>query len=200
MTGNLGHFFDEMYTALGMVNAPLSGIVCALEQVRNDPWFSESFEGAVDLVRAALCDKQTVFFIGNGGSAAIAAHMAADFAKAGKVRTRCFESSSTLTAISNDQSFEEVYSSQILQYGEQGDLLVAISSSGRSKNILLGVGAARSRKMQVITLSGFDEDNPLRQLGNVNFHVPAHHYGLVEVTHHAIIHGILDSLTNVRPI
>lgn len=192
------HFLEEMQEALGIVHAPLTGLVCALEQVRNDPWFFESFEKAVDLFRDALCDKQTVFFIGNGGSAAIAAHMAADFAKAGKVRTRSFENSSTLTAISNDQSFEEVFSSQILQYGEPGDLLVAISSSGKSKNILLGVGAARRRGMQVITLSGFDEDNPLRALGNINFHVPAHHYGLVEVTHHAIIHSILDSLIDAR--
>lgn len=192
------HFLEEISRVAGLLHAPMSGIVCVLDQVRQDPWFSQLHDEAVDLFRDALCDKQTVYFIGNGGSAAIASHMAADFAKAGRVRTRCFNESPTLTAISNDQSFEEVYSSQILQYGESGDLLVAISSSGRSKNILLGVGAARSKKMQVITLSGFDEENPLRQLGNVNFHVPAHHYGLVEVTHHAIIHSILDTLIDAK--
>src|ERR1043166_4182610 len=118
---SLEHFLDEISRQVDMLHAPLSGIVCTLDQIRRDPWFAEQFDNAVDLIRDALCDKQTVYFIGNGGSAAIASHMAADFAKAGKVKTRCFNEAASITAISNDRSFQEVFSSQILQYGEPGD-------------------------------------------------------------------------------
>ncbi len=79
-------------------------------------------------------------------------------------------------------------------FADKGDILLAISSSGKSKNILLGVQAAESKECSIISLSGFESNNPLRFLGNINFYVPSLEYGPVEVAHTAICHGILDAV------
>lgn len=79
---------------------------------------------------------------------------------------------------------------------DAGDLFIAISSSGQSKNILIAAKAAKDKGLNVITLSGFKSDNPLRKIGDINFHVPSDRYGIVEVAHHAILHAILDRITD----
>ena len=131
-------------------------------------------------------------FIGNGASQSIASHMAADFLKNARVRSMAFTDSSLLTCVGNDLGFEELFAEPIRRFGALGDVLVAISSSGCSANILAGVAAARECGMTVITLSGFDADNPLRRSGDFNFWVPSHHYGDVEVVHSAVCHRMLD--------
>ena len=85
-----------------------------------------------------------------------------------------------------------VVEKSIEMFAEPGDLLVAISSSGQSKNIINGVKAAREKGCKVITLSGFLPENPLRILGDFNFYVPSSHYGHVELTHGMICHSFLD--------
>jgi D-sedoheptulose 7-phosphate isomerase len=97
-----------------------------------------------------------------------------------------------ITAWANDDGYENVYSSQLERFASQHDMLFAISSSGRSANIINAAETALEKNMTLITLSGFDADNPLSRLGNYNIHVPSHRYGLVEVAHHAILHHILD--------
>lgn len=139
----------------------------------------------------------TILFIGNGGSAAIASHMAIDFCKAGKLRARAFNDPCALTCLGNDYGYEYIFSSQIECHARPGDLLIAISSSGQSPNILHGVKAARERQCSVVTFSGFAPDNPLRQMGDVNFYVGSKAYGLVEVAHLALLHGILDLMAHV---
>ena len=134
----------------------------------------------------------TMMFIGNGGSAGIAGHMAIDFSKCGGIRGACFNDSSSLTCLGNDLGYENVFAQPVEMLGRPGDLLVAISSSGRSANILNGVKAARTRDCRVLTLSGFAPDNPLRAMGDVNLYVPASQYGFVEVTHLALLHAVLD--------
>lgn len=150
---------------------------------------------AVEIALAKRVAAQGVFFIGNGGSAGIAQHMAADWFKAGKFRSMCFNDASMLTMLGNDLGYEHVFDEPIKKHAETGDLLFAISSSGRSLNILNAVSAANKLNMDVITLSGFREDNPLREMGIINFFVPSQRYGLVEVAHHAILHAILDEIT-----
>jgi D-sedoheptulose 7-phosphate isomerase len=81
-------------------------------------------------------------------------------------------------------------------FADRGDILVAISSSGKSENIIKGVNSAKSKECSVITLSGFKEDNPLSAAGDFNFYVPAQEYGPVEVIHHSICHCILDAISN----
>ncbi len=138
--------------------------------------------------------KARVFFIGNGGSAAIASHMAADWQKAGKFSTFGPGDCSLMSCYGNDYGFDHVYSEQIERHGQLGDVLFAISSSGMSENILRAVDCAKRKMMNVVTLSGFGEGNFLRSKGQVNFYVPSNRYGTVEISHLAILHSILDEV------
>lgn len=140
-------------------------------------------------LHAARC---RVFFIGNGASAAISDHMAADWMKAGGFSAFSLNAAPALTAIANDIGYDQVFAVQLRAHACARDLLVAISSSGRSRNILAAAKEARHLGMHIVTLSGFSSDNPLRQLGHENIYVPSYIYGVVEVAHHAILHGILD--------
>lgn len=135
-----------------------------------------------------------LLFIGNGGSAAIASHQAVDYWKNGGLPALAFNDASLLTCISNDFGYDRVFAEPITRFAGEGDLLVAISSSGRSPNILAGVEAARDRKCGVVTLSGFSKSNPLRLLGDVNFHVPSDSYGVVEITHLTLLHAMLEEI------
>ncbi len=133
-----------------------------------------------------------VMFVGNGGSAAIASHMAIDYSKNGDIRSMAFNDGASLTCLGNDLGYENVFAKQISLHGRPGDLLVAISSSGRSRNILNAVEAGRARQCRVFTLSGFTPDNPLREAGELNFFVPSGEYGFVEITHLTLCHAALD--------
>lgn len=135
-----------------------------------------------------------IIFIGNGASAAISSHMAADFCKNAGIRALAFNDSSLLTSIGNDHGYRHIFEKPIEMFAEPNDILIAISSSGKSENILRGVSAAKQKGAGVITLSGFDENNPLRKLGEVNFYVPAASYGHVEIVHHSICHCIADTI------
>ena len=133
-----------------------------------------------------------IIFVGNGGSAGICSHLAIDFSKNGGLRAMAFNDPSALTCLGNDLGYENVFAKQIEFHGRSGDLLVAISSSGRSPNILKAVKAAKAANCKVITFSGFTEDNDLRSAGDVNFFVRSKEYGFVEVAHLALCHAVLD--------
>jgi D-sedoheptulose 7-phosphate isomerase len=83
-------------------------------------------------------------------------------------------------------------------FADEGDILIAISSSGKSESILNGVSAAKAKGMKIVTLSGFKPDNPLRSNGDINFFVPDGCYGPVEVVHLSIVHCILDAIIESR--
>jgi D-sedoheptulose 7-phosphate isomerase len=153
---------------------------------------------AVDLLRAQSVQGRKAIFIGNGGSAAIASHQAVDFWKNGGVRAIAFNDTSLLTCIGNDYGFAHVFEKPVEMFADPGDVLIAISSSGRSENILRGARAARERGCHVVTLSGFAADNPLRALGDLNFYAPGQGYGLVEITHLSICHAICDAVIALR--
>lgn len=133
-----------------------------------------------------------VIFIGNGGSAGIASHLAIDFTKNGRIPALAFNDGAALTCLGNDLGYEEVFAAQIAAHARKGDLLIAISSSGRSPNILKAIGAARQRGCEVATLSGFGADNPLRRMGDINLYVASDQYGFVEVVHLGLLHAVLD--------
>lgn len=142
--------------------------------------------------RATLKKDNKIIFIGNGGSAAIASHMAEDYSKNGNLRSITFNDAALLTCYANDFGYENVFSEAIKTYADEGDILVAISSSGKSINILNACKAAKELGLYVVTLSGFSDVNPLRQLGDLNFYVSAYQYGFVEISHLAILHAALD--------
>ena len=137
-------------------------------------------------------------FVGNGGSAAIASHIANDFSKNGGMRAICFSDAAQLTCLSNDYGYDQVYAKPIEMLAQPQDILVAISSSGKSPNILNAVQAATAKKCKIFTLSGFNSDNPLRTAGAVNFYVPSHSYGYVELTHMIICHAAVDFICEVK--
>lgn len=139
-----------------------------------------------------------LMLIGNGGSASIASHMATDFMKNGGVRATAFNDPMFLTCLGNDLGYEHIFEFQIDGHGEAGDLLIAVSSSGKSASILNGVAAARRRKAKVVTLSGFGKTNPLRAGGELNFYVPSGEYGFVELLHCSLIHCALDGLMGIE--
>lgn len=155
--------------------------------------FADGIDQCVQLILAAQQAGKKVMMVGNGGSAGITSHLAVDFWKNGKIKATAFNDSSLLTCISNDYSFQDVFAKPIEMFGEAGDVLIAISSSGSSANILNAVTAAEKNGCSVITLSGFAVDNKLRKIGDVNFFVPAFSYGFVEVLHTHIIHCMLDA-------
>lgn len=153
---------------------------------------NEGLQSAVS--RIASVRNRKLMFIGNGASAAIASHMATDFWKNAGVPAVAFNDSSLLTAIGNDLGYRHVFEKPIQFFGQRDDILIAISSSGQSENILRAVSAALELGVYTISLSGFKEENPLRGMGHLNFYVPSMSYGLVEVAHHAICHFVVNRL------
>src|SRR5690242_13416377 len=120
------------------------------------------YQYAYNLITQFGMQKARLFFIGNGGSAAVASHMATDWAKNGGFATFGPGDVSMMSCYGNDYGFESVYSEIIERHGMLGDVLFAISSSGMSENILRAVDVAKEKRMNVITLSGFGEGNFLR--------------------------------------
>lgn len=154
--------------------------------------FGEAVDQMIQTAIKTHKQNQKLIFIGNGGSSAIASHMAIDYWKNGGIRATAFNDPALLTCLSNDYGYEYVFQKPIEMLSQPGDLLIAISSSGCSPNILNGVKMARQKNCAIITLSGFKADNPLRTLGDLNFYVPSQAYGFVEMTHLAICHAALD--------
>ena len=161
---------------------------------KNKKPFYEGIELVCDLILKNKNINNKLIFIGNGASASISSHMAIDFSKNAGIRAIAFNDSALLTCISNDYGYKHVFKKSIEMFADKGDILFAISSSGNSENILAGVRSARVKGCNVITLSGFNSDNPLSLMGDFNFYVPAQDYGPVEVIHHSICHCILHTI------
>jgi len=159
--------------------------------------FCKGIEEVVSIV-TQMENERKIMLMGNGASAAISSHIALDFWKNAGIKALAFNDSSLLTSISNDYGYEYVFEKPIDMFANQEDILMAISSSGQSENILRGAFAAKKKGLKIITFSGFDEDNPLRKLGDVNFYVPAAQYGYVEVAHLSICHCLVDMVIEAK--
>ena len=152
-----------------------------------------TIERAAEFLLEIDAEANKIMLVGNGGSAAIASHIAVDLCKTCGIRAMALNDPSMLTCLSNDYSFDEVFSKQVEYHTEPNDALIAISSSGKSKNILNAVRTAAPLGANLITLSGFESDNPLREMGTINFYVPSMEYGVVEIAHLTILHAIADA-------
>ena len=135
---------------------------------------------------------KTVYLIGNGASASMASHIAADLAKNAGIHTEVFSDLSLMTAIANDFGYEDVFAEPLRRRMAPGDMLVAVSSSGNSPNILRATEAANSLGGLTVTLSSLREDNRLRSSGMLNFYVKGSTYGMAESCHAAILHYWVD--------
>lgn len=164
----------------------------------------DRLQTAADIICKAIKERKNIYTVGNGASAAIAQHWACDYTKGCsnvsahsffKVKVHSLAANIPLmTAISNDISYDEVYSYQIERLGVPGDVLITISSSGNSPNVVRAIEAAIKEKMNVITLTGFD-GGKCKELSDeyfhgVNVHVDCPEYEAAEDCHQAIMHMI----------
>ncbi len=146
----------------------------------------------LDNLRKIRQDKQSLYIIGNGGSAAVASHAQVDFVNVAKINAQVLHESSLITCMANDFGYENAYSRVLSQFIKSGDMLIAISSSGKSKNICNAVEVAIERGVNVVTFTGFDNNNSLREIGHFNFWLDSYDYGYVEVGHQFILHNLSD--------
>ena len=143
-----------------------------------------------------LCNAKDgkVILAGNGGSAAIASHCAVDFTKNARIRATNFNEADLITCLANDYGYEKWLAKAINFYADKGDIIVLISSSGRSKNILIAADEANQLGLDVVTFSGFDSNNSLRSKGKINFWVNSRAYNVVEMTHHIWLLTVVDMI------
>jgi|SRR3989339_783524 len=153
--------------------------------------FSKGVEKCVNMIKELSERKGTLWFIGNGGSSSIAGHQSADFVRNG-FKAMSPMDYSLITCMANDYGYEQVFSQPLNVLMEKTDLLIAISSSGQSKNILNATKVAAKKGCKIITMSGFKPDNPLRKAGNANFYVSSNSYRTVESAHLFFCNCILD--------
>lgn len=164
------------------------------------PSFSgeQGLQHAISLLREAKERGNCVYLIGNGGSAAIVAHVQNDLVKKARVRAHVLHESSLLTCMSNDYGYDRAYAETLERFLKPQDVLIAVSSSGRSSNILQAVEVAHACGAYTVTLSGFSPENPLRAGGQVNVWLPSTDYGEVEVGHQLVLHYLSDALADAQ--
>ena len=158
-----------------------------IESVNHD-----DLKRAADNIRTVSQKGNKLIIVGNGGSAAMASHVSIDFTKAAGIRAVNFNEADLLTCFANDYGYKRVFEKAIEFYGDADDLLITISSSGNSANVINAAMRAKELNMSVITFTGFNADNPLSNLGDINFCVDSKAYNIVEMTHHIWLLAIVD--------
>jgi len=152
----------------------------------------------VDEVVDAREHGRKVILVGNGGSASVVGHLQMDLCNAVKVQAVRFHDAPLLTALANDHGYASAFERGVRLWASRSDLLIAISSSGSSPNILRAVDAAAEHGCRIITLTGFLPENPLRQRGDLNLYVPSAEYGPVETVHACLAHMLTDIAVSAR--
>jgi len=151
-------------------------------------------EQAVQLIKETSSKGRKVIIAGNGGSAAMASHVAVDLTKNAGIRCVNFNEADLLTCFANDYGYENWVKQALKFYADAGDLVILISSSGSSRNMLNGAATAKEMGLSLITLSGFRPDNPLRQAGDINFYADSKGYNIVEMAHHIWLVAMVDRI------
>ena len=137
--------------------------------------------------------KSKILIFGNGGSAAIASHFSVDLTKNAKIRCTNYNESDLITCFSNDFGYEHWVEKTLKYYGNKGDVLIVISSSGKSKNMINGCIAARKKKFsKIITLTGHSKNNSLKKLGDINLWVNSKTYNHIENIHQFWLLSLVD--------
>lgn len=194
--GMVEPYFKEAFAALWGATATFAGHPISLA-------------GAVACLMDAITDPERrgpVILFGNGGSAAIANHIAVDLDKNCQTWAISLAADAvTLSANANDLGVKNMFTTQITasarwqQERMNEALVIAMSCSGRSENITRAAEVAGDRGMRVVTLSGCESHNPLKSLGMLNFHIPSRNYGFVQLAHLAILHAAVDIIAGWQP-
>lgn len=145
-----------------------------------------------DLMKAAHAAGRKTIIAGNGGSAGIASHCAIDFTKNARVRCINFNEPGLISCLANDYGYERWIEKALSLYADPGDVVILISSSGRSMNMIRAANYALGMGLRTVTFTGFATDNPLRALGQLNFWVDSRAYNIVEMTHHIWLLAVCD--------
>jgi D-sedoheptulose 7-phosphate isomerase len=153
---------------------------------------TQLIDESVKLIKNTAENNNKTYIVGNGGSASIASHVSVDFAKVARIPSSTFNNSNLITCFANDYGYENWVTESIKAYFLKNDLLILISSSGTSKNIVNAAKYCKNNNIRLITLSGFDSNNPLSKLGLVNFHINSKEYNFIEMAHHIILVSIVD--------
>jgi D-sedoheptulose 7-phosphate isomerase len=179
------------------VTTYIEDMVGLLRQV--DP---DEVQALVDALIDAYRNGRFVFVIGNGGSAANASHLCEDLGKGtltdfeGQKRLKIMSLTDNVPYImawANDEGYERVFVEQLKNFTEPGALLIAISGSGNSANVLRAVEYANSHGMRTFALTGFDGGR-LKQIAHSSFHVRSDNMGAVEAVHAVLFHYLMDGL------
>jgi len=147
-----------------------------------------------DLFLETSKKRKKIIFAGNGGSAAIASHCSVDLTKNAKIKAINFNEADLITCFANDYGYEWWLAKAFEYYSEIDDVAVLISSSGKSLNIINAAKKCREMNIKIVTLSGFEENNPLRKLGDINLWINSKAYNIIEMTHQIWLLAIVDML------
>ena len=145
-----------------------------------------------EILKEVKVSGKKIIVVGNGGSAAMASHVAVDLTKAAGCRAVTFNEADLLTCFANDYGYENWVERALKFYADKGDVVILISSSGTSKNIVNGANWAKQNGLKIITLSGFNSENPLRKIGDINLWVDSKGYNIIEMAHHIWLVSIVD--------
>jgi len=167
----------------------------ANQQLSEPDLFFETIKGILLKLRE---NKNKIYFFGNGASAAFAHHMALDFSKNGKILARSLSDSALLTALSNDFSYEKAMLEYLKIEGvTNDDLVITISSSGNSPNIVSVLEYCKENNIKSLALSGLKQDNKSILIADYSIYVPMKTYGMVECIHQIFLHLILDESMDI---
>ena len=158
----------------------------------------KDFLKIIQIIKKIKKNKRKIILVGNGGSAAMASHVSVDLTKMCKIRAVNFNEADLLTCFANDYGYENWVQKAIASYADKGDLLICISSSGESKNIINGAKFAKKIGCKLITLTGFDKKNKVRKIGHVNLWLDSKNYNLIEMTHHIWLLSIVDFIAKSK--
>jgi phosphoheptose isomerase len=183
--------FHETHSLSDFIAAYVEDYTLGLKAVDMD-----ALGRAISAIQAAADAGKRIYAIGNGGSTAVADHLCCDFTKGTDVAghpplaTQSFGAAAALvSAIANDFGYEQIFSKQVGYYCKPQDVLIAISSSGNSGNIVAALEEARQREVLTIGLSGFS-GGKLAEMADISLYVPVHNYGVVEDCHQSLMHVI----------
>jgi D-sedoheptulose 7-phosphate isomerase len=171
-------------------------------KMKSAPLLAQPISQAIELMFNALSNGNKILACGNGGSAGDAQHFAAELV--GRFERERFPlpgialttDTSIITAVGNDYSFNEIFSKQVQAFGQAGDILLAISTSGNSGNVLAAVEAALEREMRVVAMTGKDGGKMAQMLTDADVHinVPHSRTARIQEVHLVAIHSICDGL------
>lgn len=150
------------------------------------------------MIKKIKKNNKKIILVGNGGSAAMASHLSVDFTKVCKIRAVNFNEADLITCFANDYGYPNWVKKAVEFYADKGDLLICISSSGRSPNIINAAKFAKRKGCNVVTLTGFEKANNLRGIGDINLWIDSKSYNHIEMTHHVWLLSIVDFIAKIK--